>query len=315
MSAAPSRHDRDPLARADRRVRLLAPEGTHVDFALASVGERAVAYVLDVMLSQLVLLAFVILGFAATLLTASEHVLALIILGAFAIRHGYFLFFETRFQGSTPGKRLLNLRVVSRDGAQLGLDAIVARNVMRDLEVLLPLVLLVAPEAAIGRSPAWLAYPAIAWILVVALLPVLTRERTRAGDLVAGTVVVRVPRTELLRDEARGTRGARLRFTREQLAVYGEHELETLAALLRAYESGKADDSDLRIVAETIARRIGFEGSEPHRSPATFLRAFYRDQRTELERALVLGRRIADKHHRSQTADPRRPPPEPPRTS
>ncbi|WP_437776218.1 RDD family protein [Sorangium sp. So ce1097] len=292
---------------SERSVRLLAPEGTEIGLTLASVGERAIAYVLDVLLSQLVLIVFVVIGAIAAVVTTSEHVVALIVLGAFVIRHGYFLFFETRFQGSTPGKRLLRLRVVSRDGAQLGLDAIVARNVMRDLEVMLPLVLLVAPEAAIGRAPAWLAYPAVAWLLVVALLPVISRERTRAGDLVAGTVVVRVPRTELLRDEARGTKATRLRFTREQLAVYGEHELETLAQLLRSAEAGKADDDDLRVVATTIARRIGFEGNEPQRTPAVFLRAFYRDQRAELERNLVLGKRIADKHERTKPTTPRQP--------
>lgn len=283
-----------------RTVRLLAPEGTEIGLELASVGERALAYALDVFFSQLVLILFVVLGVSAAFVTSSEHVLALLVLGAFVIRHGYFLFFETRFQGSTPAKRILGLRVVSRDGAQLGLDAIVARNLMRDLEVMLPIALLAAPEAAVGRAPAWLAYPAIAWLVLVALLPVLSRERTRAGDLVAGTVVVRVPKSALLRDEAREARAARVQFTREHLAVYGEHELETLAGLLRSYESGKADDDDLRVVASTIAKRIGYEGVEPQRTPALFLRGFYRDQRAELERNLVLGKRIADKHERNK---------------
>lgn len=285
---------------AERTVQLLAPEGTEIGFELASPGERLAAYAIDVVLSQLILVAFVVVGLLITVLTTSEHVIALIVLGMFVIRHGYFLFFETRFQGSTPGKRLLGLRVVSRDGAQLSLDAIVARNVMRDLEVFLPLVLVIAPEAAVGRAPWWLAFPAIAWIVVVALLPFLTRERTRAGDLVAGTVVVRVPRIDLLRDQAQGTRGARIRFSREQLAVYGEHELETLAGLLRAWDAGKASEEDLRLVAATIGKRIRWEGGEPQRAPETFLRAFYRDQRTELERHLVLGRRIADKHERRE---------------
>lgn len=286
---------------APPQVRLLAPEGTEIGLELASVGERALAYALDVFFSQLALILFVVLGASASILTRIEYILALVVLGAFMIRHGYFLLFETRFQGSTPAKRILGLRVVSRDGGQLGLDAIIARNVMRDLEVMLPVTLLAAPEAAIGRAPAWLAYPAIAWLVLVALLPVLSRERTRAGDLVAGTVVVRVPKRALLRDEARAAaRTARVRFTREQLSIYGEHELETLAELLRAYEAGKADDDDLRVVAATIAKRIGYEGVEIASTPALFLRAFYRDQRAELERNLVLGKRIADKHERSR---------------
>lgn len=291
--------------RGDRVVRLTAPEGAEIALPLATPGERAVAYAMDVLFSQLVLVGLVLVLVLLAVATTSEHVIALMLLGVFVVRHGYFLFFEARLQGSTPGKRILGLRVVSRDGAQLRLDAIVARNVMRDLEVMLPLTVLVAPEQAVGRAPWWLAYPAIGWIALVALLPFITRERTRAGDLVAGTVVVRVPRSTLLRDEARGTKAARLRFTREQLAIYGEHELETLATLLRSVESGKASEEDLRVVAETIARRIRYDGNEPTKRPATFLRAFYRDQRTDLERHLVLGKRIADKHERKRPGPPR----------
>ena len=60
-------------------------------------------------------------------------------------------------------------------------------------------------------------------------MPLYTKERTRAGDLVGGTVVVKIPRAVRLRDETR-TASSALAFTRDQLAVYGEHELETLAA-------------------------------------------------------------------------------------
>ena len=284
---------------SDRTVRLLAPEGTEIGFVLATVGERAVAYMVDVVLSQVILLAVLIVGVFAAVVTTSEHIIALLLLGIFVVRYGYFLFFETLLAGSTPGKRAMSLRVVSRDGAQLGLEAIVARNVTRDLEVLLPILLLVAPEQIVGRAPAWLLYPAVMWVGLVALLPLFTRERTRAGDLVAGTIVVRVPRGDLRRDEARGTRSAPIRFSREQLAIYGEHELETLATVLRSWEDSLATEDDLRVVAAAIARRIRWTGPEPERAPETFLRAFYRDQRTELERLLVLGKRIADKHRRA----------------
>jgi hypothetical protein len=61
---------------------------------------------------------------------------------------------------------------------------------------------------------------------------------------------------------------------------------------------GKASEDDLRVVAQAIAKRIRFEGREPSQQPDLFLRTFYREQRTELERELVLGRRIADKNER-----------------
>jgi uncharacterized RDD family membrane protein YckC len=294
--------DRD----GDRIVHLIAPEGADLVFALATVGERAIAFAVDFVISQLISILFVLTALAFTVITTSEHILALAIVGWFIIRQGYFLFFEARMHGSTPAKRLLGLRVVSRDGAKLSIESIVARSLLRDLELFVPLMVGAAPEQFLGPSPWWLRVPALLWVLLLLSLPFLTRERTRAGDMVAGTIVVRVPKVQLARDEAEGMR-ARIRFTKEQLAIYGEHELETLAELLRKLDVGKASDDDLRVVAEAIARRIRFEGREPAQQPGLFLRTFYREQRTELERELVLGRRIADKNERKDRQKGARP--------
>jgi len=174
-------------------------------------------------------------------------------------------------------------------------DAVFARNLMRDVELFLPIVLLVAPERLVGPSPAWLWLPALAWVAVLSLLPVLTAERTRAGDLVAGTVVVRVPKAELLADEAATTAPAPPEFTRTHLSVYGERELETLAAILRQVDDGRTTAADLRVIAQTIARKVGWDGPEPSGQPERFLRAFYRRQRARLEERLLFGERKASK--------------------
>lgn len=282
--------DRD----GDRFVRLLTPEGAELSFPLATVGERAIAFSADMVLVVIAVVIFVLIAIATAVYTMSGVVLALGLIGLFVIKQGYFLFFETLLQGSTPGKRFLRLRVVSRDGARLSIESIIARNVLRDLELFLPTVYASAPEQLLGPIPWYLRLPAALWVLVLLALPFLTRERMRAGDLVAGTIVVRAPKAELLRDEAAGHRGTS-RFTKEQLTIYGEHELETLADLLRKLEADKATDDDLRVVATTIARRIRYEGRDAAAQPAAFLRAFYAEQRAELERELVLGRRIADK--------------------
>jgi uncharacterized RDD family membrane protein YckC len=288
--------DRD----GERFVHLVTPEGADLVFALASVGERAIAFSVDFVLSQIVLIVFVIAVAFAAGLAESTLVVAFLVLGVFVIRWGYFLFFEAFLQGSTPGKRFLGLRVVSRDGARLSMESILARNVLRDLELFVPLVFSMAPAQILGPAPWWLRAPAFLWVVLLVAMPFLTRERTRAGDLVAGTIVVRAPKVSLVRDEAVG-RSSGLRFTKEQLAVYGEHELETLADLLRKLDAAQATDDDLRVVAAAIARRVRYEGREPTLQPAAFLRAFYAEQRAELERELVLGRRIADKTERPRT--------------
>lgn len=286
--------DRD----GERYVHLVTPEGADLVFPLASVGERAIAFSIDVVFILLILFLFIAIMVATLAMTASAILAAATILGLFVIRQGYFLFFEARLQGSTPGKRFLGLRVVSRDGGRLSMESIIARNVMRDLELFLPLVFSSAPEALLGPAPWWLRIPSSLWVLLLVSMPFLTRERTRAGDQVAGTIVVRAPKAALVPDEAAGNRGRGIRFTKEQLSIYGEHELETLADLLRKLDADKATDDDLRVVAAAIARRIRYEGRESAQQPALFLRAFYAEQRAELERELVLGRRIADKTER-----------------
>src|SRR3546814_2214694 len=42
-------------------------------------------------------------------------------------------------RGAIPGKRLMGLRVVARDGARLTGGAVVVRNAMREIEIFLPL--------------------------------------------------------------------------------------------------------------------------------------------------------------------------------
>lgn len=275
-------------------VSIVGPEGTWLSFPLAGSLERLAAFATDA--AFLVVAAGIVLcGLGAAASVHSSFLVAIGIVFFFAVRHGYFLFFETLLQGATPGKRILGLRVVSRDGGRLRLEAIIARNLMRDLELFVPMVVLMAPESVVGPAPWWVRTASGLWALVICALPLYTRDRSRAGDLVGGTVVVAIPRVPLIRDESEGLVAVGIVFAREELAVYGEHELETLAELLRAHDVGRASFDDLRVVAETIQRKIGFAGPEPTRMPLQFLRAFYSAQRAELERRLVLGRRKANK--------------------
>ncbi|MFW5740295.1 MAG: hypothetical protein ACOC1F_08010, partial [Myxococcota bacterium] len=103
-----------------------------------------------------------------------------------------------------------------------------------------------------------------------------------------------MPNAVLLPDEA-GTAHAAISFSPKHLSVYGERELETLATVLRRADRGEMDETDLVVIAETIARKVRFRGSEPRHAPRDFLRTFYRAQRAELERRLVMGKRKTDK--------------------
>lgn len=274
---------------------LVTPEGASLRFELATGFERGAAFCVDV---GLIVCMFIVtaVGLATlAVVTTSESVIALLILFLFLIRQFYFMGFELAWQGATPGKRAMSVRVLSRDGGRLPIEAIVARNVLRDLEIFVPLALVAGPEHIVGEAPWWLWIVAIGWISIVAFLPLISRERTRAGDLVGGTVVVKVPKATLLEDEAADPKAGAITFSREQLAVYGEHELETLATILRDMDRAITSQADLRTIAKTIAKKVGFQGTEPEKNPTLFLREFYREQRADLERRLVLGKRKASK--------------------
>lgn len=278
---------------------LESPEGVVLRFPLAELVARGVAFGADIaLILGLTIIVAVVSSWVASLTGLVEPV-ALMLVGLFFIRHFYFTFFEVLWHGATPGKRLLGLRVISRDGSGLTVDAVVTRNLLRDVELFVPLTIAAVPEQLFGEAPGWLWIPAALWVLVVSLLPVLTRERTRAGDLAGGTVVIRVPRAELLADGAARASLApsgSIELTAAQLSVYGEKELEVLADLIRSIDLGRASMDDQARIARTIATKIGYDGPEPRTEPTRFLTTFYKLQRAALEKRLLFGKRKASKH-------------------
>lgn len=290
------------------RLEVVGPEGVPLGFPAAEAGERLTAFLLDV-----VFIVFIVgILFVGTLLVAgltlSAAPLGLFLVAFFLLRHFYFTLFELHWQGATPGKRIMKLKVIARDGRGLTSSAIIARNLMRDVELFIPLVTLASPEALVGELPGYVQLPSALWVVLMFFFPFFTRERVRVGDLVGGTLVIRLPKAALHRDEGERqsvrpgapaeAHAERFVFTSAQLSHYGEKELEALAELIRKADQGKATPNDLVTVAAVIARKVAWSGPEPRSDPESFLRAFYRAQRTNLEQRLLFGKRKADKHTR-----------------
>lgn len=283
-SASPS----PPAARYE----LLAPEHVPLSFTLADVGARFGAFLLDWGLLLAVLVPVnLILGFALPAGGVGRGLLvAGVVLVNFLLPTFYFPWGELRWHGRTPGKRALKLRVVARDGGPLSAGMVLARNLTRAFETFIPLLLLLLPADA-GSPVERVAV--LVWTLILLFLPLLNRHRARLGDLLAGTVVVNEPRVELLEDLAGEESGAaRFAFTREQLDLYGIHELQVLEDVLRREFYDEATRALMADIAGRIQRKIGWDdAARPVSDPAAFLRAFYAAQRARLEHKLLLGRR------------------------
>ena len=161
------------------------PERVPLAFALASIGNRFLAVAIDHFIQYLtmILVAWALIsltglggifdsaGLAYVFSEMPKWTIAILILLIFLIFAGYFILFEWIWNGQTPGKRLLKLRVIREDGRPITLWEAVARNLLRIFDAVPGFVV---PIYSVG---------------LIAIFA--NRRDQRVGDIFAGTVVVR----------------------------------------------------------------------------------------------------------------------------
>jgi uncharacterized RDD family membrane protein YckC len=270
----------------------VTPEGVDLRLELGSAGARAAAFMLDAMMIVGLLIVMTIAIGLMVVASRQEWLAILWLLGFFVLRNGWFSAFEMGGRGATPGKRLMGLRVVARDGARLTGGAVIARNAMREIEVFLPLSFL-GEQAAEGTADAFLTLFALLWSGIFLFFPLFNRDRLRIGDLIAGTWVVRSSGAALGADLVAPADFERPRrtFSEAALNLYGVYELQTLEDVLR----GGRDDA-IATVARTIRDKAGIE-DDGH--DYAFLSDYYAALCARLERGLLVGRRRENKFERA----------------
>lgn len=280
-------------ARSLRRT-FVTPEGVDLRLELGSAGSRAGAFMIDLIMMVVILATVTMLTlylFWATVTTknggAPAQFLAILwLLGWFILRNGWFSLFEMGSRGATPGKRLMGLRVVARDGARLTGAAVIARNAMREIEVFLPLSFLGA-QAAQGLADTFLTVFALLWSGIFLFFPLFNRDRLRVGDLVAGTWVVCNEKAGLSADLVGSAYRARRTFPPAALELYGVYELQTLEDVLRN------ENPD---AVATVARTIRWKADLPDDGDDYgFLSDYYAALCARLEARLMVGRRRENK--------------------
>ena len=159
------------------KVALQTPESVELDFTLAGIGNRAYALIIDDLILGLILIVVLIIWalFAYFLYevinidnwvpgdTIGLWLLAIQLLIMFSIYVGYFTFFETLWQGQTPGKRIVKIRVIREDGRPVRLPQATLRALLRPLDDVLFLGM---------------------------FLIILNKSEKRLGDWLAGTLVI-----------------------------------------------------------------------------------------------------------------------------
>jgi uncharacterized RDD family membrane protein YckC len=299
----------------DKRLRtLVTPEGLALPVTIAPRTARAGALIIDfmILLFSLIVVQITIYYIARGLLDASGFdpdeisSAALEFLGicmaifVFCAWYGYFLVQELGPRGATLGKRIVGIRIAARGGSRLTPEAVIARNLLRDIEIFYPLITLfiLTMLAERGEPIGVLGWVVTGWFALFLLFPFFNRDALRAGDVIAGTWVVERPRAKLakvLSAEGAATAagssevtGVRYAFGEAELSIYGEKELQTLERMLR-----DSPPEALAAVHAAICRKIGWDpGAGDERA---FLEAFYGQLRAKLEADLRFGKRKADK--------------------
>jgi uncharacterized RDD family membrane protein YckC len=167
-----------------RTVEFYTPEQVAIQYELAGVGSRGIAAVVDGLLQILLFLALYMVfqsliwfNVIAPWQEISEEILVAVLgLGYFVIIWAYYIFFESLWNGQTPGKRMMGLRVIKDGGYPVDFRSVVVRNLVRAADTLPVLY-------SLG--------------LVVALLHL---RYQRLGDMAAGTLVVTHGREARLRE-------------------------------------------------------------------------------------------------------------------
>ncbi|MBN1977042.1 MAG: RDD family protein [Anaerolineae bacterium] len=159
----------------DYHLSIDTPENVIFDYNVSGIGSRFLAALVDtliIIILQIIVLLAAILAMTPSINLASwdstvpAWVFAVLGLISFALLWGYYIFFEVLWNGQSPGKRWIGLRVIRTDGTPITFTESTIRNLVRLVDFL----------------------PAYYGIGVVTMF--IDAQSRRLGDLAAGTLVV-----------------------------------------------------------------------------------------------------------------------------
>ncbi len=163
------------MTNADDTLNIDTPENVTFDYTVAGIGSRFLAALADSLLlglAQVIVIGTLIwlAGVFDSALFLDDRpawwLLAIFGLVSFGFFWGYYIFFEILWNGQTPGKRWVSLRVIRLDGTPVNAAEAVIRNLVRLIDFL----------------------PFAYGVGVVSMF--VSEKSRRLGDLAAGTVVV-----------------------------------------------------------------------------------------------------------------------------
>jgi uncharacterized RDD family membrane protein YckC len=214
-------------------LKIETPENVSFDYSVAGIGSRFLAAMLDTAI--ITLLQVIVIGgalwiviqtgdFSLTDPPGAEEsqliywIIGFMVLLSFVFYWGYYIFFEILWNGQTPGKRLVDIRVIRVDGTPVAAAEIVIRNLVRTIDLM----------------------PMAYGVGVVTMF--VSDNSRRLGDLAAGTIVVH-ERQGVKLSEVTQDRQNRLSTLAPRISLPPEFPIESVTA------------EDVNVIEEYLLRR------------------------------------------------------------
>jgi uncharacterized RDD family membrane protein YckC/uncharacterized membrane protein SpoIIM required for sporulation len=252
-------------ASLDQHVDVETPEQVMLSYTVAGIGSRAVAALIDYAIIAAFFIAVDIVFSTFSITQAIKPWLtAVMIIGFFLVNWGYYVVFEAMWDGQTPGKRRMGLRVVRDGGYSITFAASAVRNLIRVIDIL--------PPVSYG---------------IGILSAVLSKSGKRLGDYAAGTFVVRERALVGIAgpgaaDEGAAAAGLAAPGAAPPVALLNDDEyalLERFIQRRQSLEPGRRAQFTGELAGRFRARVPAYPGSDP-----AFLVALFESERTARSR-------------------------------
>lgn len=246
----------------DSRIEIVTPENIAFHYILAGPFRRLPAYLIDCAICvSTLMIALIIISLVGSVSDLAGIGFGMWLVLVFLASWFYFALFETFWNGQTPGKRLLGLRVLGSDGRPINALQAVLRNVLRSVDSL-PLW---GPAAEFGVPFYMLGLAAMA----------ANRRYQRLGDLACGTIVV-VERRSTLRGVVPMAHPEVVRFAQTLPVTFMPsralgHALSTYVGRRDRFSPARRLEI-ARVLAEPLGQRLGLP---PTTNPDLLLCALY----------------------------------------
>ena len=149
------------VIKLDNLLTVLTPEGIEIEQRLAGIWSRSYAWFIDLLIRSLIYILLIIITSNMDLFGYG-----LLLISIFILEWFYPVFFEIKYNGQTPGKKVLKIRTINADATNISWSGSLVRNLLRTVDFL-------------------------PFMYATGLITILiTKNFQRIGDLAANTIVV-----------------------------------------------------------------------------------------------------------------------------